>query len=86
MILKEYLISECIKQYFGKINNFDSLDVEALKDNSGVIASGIKIKFIVEGLCKGAGIDPNLEYSPSSDQIVSDLLLRSLRGEWNADI
>lgn len=81
MTLKEYLISECIKLYFGKINNFDNLDIGALKDNTGVINSGVKIKFIIESLCKGAGIDPNLEYSPSSEQIVSDLLLRSLRGE-----
>lgn len=81
MILKEYLISECIKLYFGKINNFDNLDEEVLKDNIGLINSGKKIKLIVEGLCKGADVDPNLEYSTSSEQIVSDLLLRSLRGD-----
>lgn len=81
MTLKEYLISECIKQYVGKINNFDDLSVEVLKNNNSVINMGMKIKLTIEGLCKGANIDPNLEYSPNSDQIVSDLLLRSIRGE-----
>lgn len=81
MTLKEYLISECIKLFFEKISNLDDLDTEVLKDNISVINSGTKIKFIVESLCKGAGVDPNLEYSSSSDQIVSDLLLRSLRGD-----
>lgn len=78
MTLKEYLISEYMKQFFKKIDNLEDLTVDGLKDNESVINYGAKIKLIVEGLCEGAEVDPNLEYSPNSEQMVSDLLIKVL--------
>lgn len=67
-----------MKQFFTKISNLENITIDDLKDNKSVIEYGAKIKLIIECLCKGAEIDPNLEYSPNSDQMATDLLMRVL--------